>query len=97
MNALAPSFLIRSSSFLQVTRTCIKAWMSSNFGQITPPTPELSALAHLKIDVLCCEHSSAYIFDPIFLIFAGNEDNLEVSDKFETQPDPIMDCRISCP
>ena len=30
MNTLAPSFLIRSSSFLQVTRTCMKAWMSSN-------------------------------------------------------------------
>ena len=40
VNTLAPSFLIRSSSFLQVVRTCIKAWMSSNFGQIPPPTPE---------------------------------------------------------
>ena len=35
MNTLAPSFLNQSSSFLQVTRTCMKAWMSSNFGQIT--------------------------------------------------------------
>ena len=40
VNTLAPSFLIRSSSFLQVTRTCMKAWMSSNFGQIPPPTSE---------------------------------------------------------
>ena len=48
VNTLAPSFLIRSSSFLQVRRTCIKAWMSSNFGQIPPPTLELSALARLK-------------------------------------------------
>ena len=48
MKTLAPSFLIRSSSFLQVTRTCMKAWMSSNLGQIPPPTPELSTLAHLK-------------------------------------------------
>ena len=47
-NTLAPSFLNRLSSFLQVTRTCMKAWMSSNFGQIPPPTPELSALARLK-------------------------------------------------
>ena len=31
MNNLAPSFLIGSSSFLQVSRTCMKAWMSSNF------------------------------------------------------------------
>ena len=43
MNTLAPAFLIRSSSFLQVTRTYMKAWMSSNFKQIPPPTPELSA------------------------------------------------------
>ena len=48
MNTLAPSFLNRSSSFLQVTRTCMKAWMRTNFGQIPPPTPELSALARLK-------------------------------------------------
>ena len=28
--------------------TCMKAWTSLNFGQIPPPTPELSALACLK-------------------------------------------------
>ena len=33
MNTLAPSFLIGSSSFLQVSRTCMKAWMCSNFGK----------------------------------------------------------------
>ena len=32
VNTLAPSFLIGSSSFLQVSRTCMKAWISSNFG-----------------------------------------------------------------
>ena len=26
----------------------MKAWISSNFGQIPPPTPELSDLARLK-------------------------------------------------
>ena len=72
MNTLAPSFLIGSTSFLQVMRTCMKAWMSSNFGQIPPPNLELSALACLKN---CCEHSSTYIFDWIFFIFSGNEDN----------------------
>ena len=51
MNTLAPSFLNQSSSFLQVTRTCIKAWMGSNFGQVPTQTPELSALARLKN---CC-------------------------------------------
>ena len=34
VNTLAPSFLIRSSSFLQVTRTYMKVWMSFNFSQI---------------------------------------------------------------
>ena len=48
INTLSPSFFNRSSSFLQVTITCVKAWMSSNFGQIPPLTPELSALARLK-------------------------------------------------
>ena len=33
MNTPAPSFLIGSSPFLQVSRTCMKAWMSSNFGK----------------------------------------------------------------
>ena len=48
MNNLAPSFLIGSSSFLQVSRTCLKAWMSSNFGQIGPRTAELAALEGLE-------------------------------------------------
>ena len=33
---------------LLVTRTCIILWMSSNFGQIGPPTTELAALEHLR-------------------------------------------------
>ena len=37
---LAPSFLIGSSSFLQVIITTIKARMSSKFGQILPQTAE---------------------------------------------------------
>ena len=40
--------LIRSSIYLQVTRTCIKSWTSSNFGQIGPLTTELAALERLK-------------------------------------------------
>ena len=37
-----------SSSFLQVTRTIIKGWMSSNLGIIPPLTSELAALKRLK-------------------------------------------------
>ena len=48
MNTLAPSFLIGSSSFLQVTRTCIKSWSSSNFGKIPRQIMELAALGRLK-------------------------------------------------
>ena len=42
------SFLIGSSSILQVTRTTIKACMSLNLGRILPLTSELAALEHLK-------------------------------------------------
>ena len=48
VNILEPSFLIESSLFLQVTRTCMKSWMTSNFGQIPPPLLDLSALECLK-------------------------------------------------
>ena len=48
MNTPVPSFLIGSSSFLQVMRTCIKAWMSLNFGQILQLSMELAALELLK-------------------------------------------------
>ena len=37
VSTLQPLFLI-GFSFLQVTRTTIKAWMSSNFGGIPPLT-----------------------------------------------------------
>ena len=49
MNTLAPSFLLGSSSFLQVSRTCIKAWMSSNFGKFAT---ELLPLIDIIIEIL---------------------------------------------
>ena len=64
--------LIESSSFLQVTRTTIKAWMSLNFGGISPLTAELAALERLKKTYSL---SSAYIFVWIFFILAGNKGN----------------------
>ena len=70
----------------------MKAWTSLNFNLIPPPTPELSALARLKN---CCEHSSAYIFDWIFFIFSGNEDNYQVWTEFEFWPDPTKRCRVT--
>ena len=45
---LAPSILIGSSSYLEVTRIAITSRMSSNFSQIRPLTAELSALDCVK-------------------------------------------------
>ena len=48
ISTLAPSFLIESFSYLQVTRTTIISRTSLNFGPIRPWTVELAALEHLK-------------------------------------------------
>ena len=48
MTTLAPSFLICSSLFLQVTRSTIKSGMGSKFGGIGPGTYELAALERLE-------------------------------------------------
>ena len=48
VTALACSFLIGSSLFLQVTRTTIKARMGSKFGQTRAWTVELAAFEHLE-------------------------------------------------
>ena len=45
---LAPSILIGSSSFLEVTRITTTSWMSSNLSQIQLCTAELAALECLK-------------------------------------------------
>ena len=48
MTTLVPSFFDVSSSFLQVTRSTIKAWIGLNFGKIPSLTSELAALERLK-------------------------------------------------
>ena len=48
MTTLVPSFSNGSSSFLQETRSTIKAWMGLNFGKIPSLTSELAALERLK-------------------------------------------------
>ena len=85
-------FLIGSFSYLQVIRTCIKAWMSLNLGQIPPLTIELAALQRLKIDVTT--------FSPLLLIRTFS--NLQVMracimDEFEFWPDLTTDYGVSCP
>ena len=49
MSNLAPSFLIGSSSFLQVLLTCMKAWMNSNFGKFAT---DLRPLIDIRIGFL---------------------------------------------
>ena len=48
MTTLVPSFSNGSSSFLQVIRSTIKAWMGLNFGKIQLLTLELAALECVK-------------------------------------------------
>ena len=93
MSTLAPSFLIKSSSYLQVTRTSITSRTSSKFDQIGPRTAELAALERMKKIPWTynwgkrCHHIFSAIFDWIFFIFAGNEDMYRSLNEFEIQPD----------
>ena len=48
MNTLVPSLSNGSSSFLQVTRSAIKAWMGLILGKIPSLTSELAALERVK-------------------------------------------------
>ena len=48
VNTLDPSFLIESSSFLQVTRTTIKSGLRLKFSLIRSCTAEFAALECLK-------------------------------------------------
>ena len=47
MTTLVPTFSSGSSSFLQVTRSAINAWMGLNFGKIPSLTSVLAALEHV--------------------------------------------------
>ena len=87
MNTLAPSFLNHSSSILQVTRTCMKAWMSSN----------LCPCASEKLMYNVVNTLAPLFFDWIFFILAGNEDIYNISDKFKIWPERTKDCGVSCP
>ena len=87
-------FLIGSFSYLQVMRTCIKAWMSLNLCQIPGLTMELAALEHLKNRR---HHFFSVAIDPILFKLAGNEDMHNILDEFEFQPDVTTDYGVSCP
>ena len=75
----------------------MKAWMSSNFGQIPPPLPELSALACLKKMMYNVVNTLALAFLLDLLHFAGNKDNLKVWTEFEFEADRTKGCGVNCP
>ena len=72
---------------------CMRAWTSSNFGLIGPPTAELAALEHLKKIPIGlswekgCLHFFSAVLDRILFILAGNDNIHESLDEFEIQPD----------
>ena len=75
-------------------RTCIKAWMSLNLGQIPPLTMELAVLERLKNR---SHHFFSVAIDPILFKLTGNEEVHYILDEFEFQPDRTTDYGISCP
>ena len=78
VNTLAPSFLIGSSSYLQVTRITIKSWTSSKFDQIRPWTAEVAALERLEKSSLTYNgRNLVNTLAPSFLI--GSSSFLQVS------------------
>ena len=75
-------FLIGSISYLQVTITYVRAWMSLKIGQI----PLLVSMATDRVIMKkkkkrCCLFFSAVYF-PILFILAGNDDMPESLEEF---------------
>ena len=75
-------------------RTCIKAWMNLNLGQIPPLTMELAALESLKN---WHHHFFSVVIDPILFKLAGSEDMPNILDEFEFRPELTTDYGVSCP
>ena len=48
MTTLVPELSNGSSSFFQITRPAIKAWMGLNFGKMPSLTSEIAALERVK-------------------------------------------------
>ena len=79
-------FFIGSFSYFQVTRTCIKASMSLNFGQIPLLTMKLAALERKKNRH---HHFFSVAIDLILFKLAGNENmhNVLIEFKFLARSD----------
>ena len=77
VSTLAPSFLIGSSSYLQVTRTYIISRTTLNFCQIRPRTAALAALERLKNSHILKWENLVITLAPSFLI--GSSSFLQVT------------------
>ena len=71
-------------------RTCIKAWLSSNFGQIVP----LVSMATDSVKKRCC-HFFSVVVDGILFILLGNDNIHKSLDGFEIRPDPTMTTELA--
>ena len=87
-------FWIGSFWYFHVTRTSIKAWMSSNFRQIRLLTTELAALESLKHQ---CLHFFSAGIDPILFKVGGYIDMHNILHEFEFWPNGTTDYGVSCP
>ena len=87
-------FLIGSFWYFHVTRTSIKAWMSSNFRHIRLLTTELAALERLKHQ---CLHFFSVGIDPILFKVGGYIDMHNILYEFEIWPNGTTDYGVSCP
>ena len=76
-------------------RTCIKAWMSSKFGQIR----QLVSMATDSDMIL--KNGVATFFSVVnygtLSILTGNDDIHQSLDEIEIRPGPTTDHRVSCP
>ena len=76
---------------LQVTKSCLKAWMIWNFSLIGPLTMELAALQHLKKSM----SFSRLILIQSFFKIAGNKDIHNILDEFELRPGQTTDSKLA--
>ena len=94
--------LIGSFLYVQVTRTCIKSRICSNFGQIGPLTTELAALSvknisHRLIMGKWCLHASSFMFDRIIIKVVGNQDRHKGWVEFDFGPNRTTYFGVTCP
>ena len=82
---LVRSFLIESSSKFLVTRTGIKARLSSILGRIRPFILEFLALEWWKMGKWCL-HARSFIFGWIIIKVAGNQDRDKSLEEFDFGP-----------